>query len=71
MLSQDDKCFACSKKFHRLATRQKVKTEDGSQYIYVGADCYKKIAKSKEVGYQPINGGPRLFLWNYCPVQDV
>ncbi len=53
----DLKCFACDKKLGKNPNL--VDTRD-SQLVYVGSECYKKI--SKKTGYQPLNGGPRLYF---------
>ncbi|HJV96916.1 MAG TPA: hypothetical protein VJ608_12800, partial [Albitalea sp.] len=37
---------------------------DGSNTMWVGRECFKKIAAAGEGGYQPPLGGPRLFLNN-------
>jgi hypothetical protein len=58
---QDYKCFACDKKFRNLASRRLVDTRD-DQLVYVGPDCYKRIAQAGDVGYRHPTGGPRLFL---------
>ena len=53
-----DKCFACDKILKENYFI--VETDDGSS-VYVGSECYKKIKKSKDKGYQPKKGGPILF----------
>jgi hypothetical protein len=55
-----EKCFSCN---HSLTAQVKyaVQTRDG-QRVFVGGDCYKRIAESLRDGYQSTLGGPRLFL---------
>ena len=52
------KCFACNKKLS--PNPYLVDTKD-NQHVFVGSDCFRKIKKSGELGYQPPLGGPRLF----------
>lgn len=52
------KCYACDKK---LRTHCLVMTSD-KQVVYVGPDCFKRIKESGKKGFQPLMGGPRLFL---------
>lgn len=52
------RCYACD---HLLGKAIRVETIDG-QSVYVGPDCYLKIADAGPVGYQPSLGGPRLRL---------
>lgn len=52
-------CFACGKPFvsenpHEVDTRD-------DQKVYVGPDCYRRVMKCGEDGYQPPRGGPRLY----------
>jgi len=54
-----EKCFACDKPLPK--SRTLVMTTDW-QRVYVGPDCYRKVAKAGEDGYQPPLGGPRLLL---------
>lgn len=53
------KCFACDRKLGRNPAL--VDTRDG-QIVNVGSECFKLIKIAGEVGYQPPQGGPRLFL---------
>ena len=59
-----EKCFACGR--HLLSKAHLVDTRDG-QTVYVGPNCYEKILKAKEAGYQPPKGGPRLWLLGGAP----
>lgn len=52
------RCYACDKLRSR---RNRIFTSDG-QMQYVGAECFKKIRKAGQAGYQPPLGGPRLFF---------
>lgn len=54
-----NRCFACDKKLGK--NPRLVDTRD-SQLVYVGSDCYKRIEKSGNDGYQPPKGGPKLYL---------
>jgi hypothetical protein len=49
-------CFACGKKLGRNPYH--ASTSDG-QSVEIGSECIKKIGPD---GYQPPQGGPRLFL---------
>ena len=53
-----DKCFACDKK---LKVPYLVQTEDG-QKVFVGPECFKRVAVAGKRGYQPPLGGPKLIL---------
>ena len=54
-------CFACGR---AISGRQYwVITEDGGQTVMVGRNCYNEVRKAdKAGGYQPPDGGPKLFL---------
>jgi hypothetical protein len=54
-----DNCFACGKPL--TSTKRLVDTRD-DQRVYVGPDCFAKVVKAAEVGYQPPKGGPRLWV---------
>ena len=56
--SADEKCFACGKK---LGHDPKLVDTRDDQLVFVGRECFRKIA-SAENGYQPPLGGPRLYL---------
>lgn len=57
------RCFACNKilQIHGAKSAPIVTTRD-EQLVPVGPECYKKIIKSGENGYQPPLGGPRLYV---------
>lgn len=53
------KCFACG-----LRTEKKlgvVQTEHGA-LVLVDPDCYRFVKSAGPLGFEPIAGGPRLFL---------
>ena len=52
-------CFACGRVL--LMGGKQVDTRDG-QSPMVGGDCYAKVESAGEAGYQPPQGGPRLWL---------
>jgi hypothetical protein len=61
LLPQQRDCFACGK---RLKYRTLVAwTEDGTQWVYVGRECYGHIIGAVD-GYQPPLGGPKLYSSN-------
>ncbi len=45
-------CFACGKLFKDETEHFLVDTRDG-QTVYVGPECYTKIVKAGEEGFQP------------------
>jgi hypothetical protein len=51
-------CFACGRGLKRPYS---VECAD-DQRPDVGPECYRKIKDAGETGYQPPQGGPRLFL---------
>jgi hypothetical protein len=53
-----DRCFACGRKLG--AKPYRADTRDG-QTVFVGQECAKLIRHAGEVGYQPPQGGPKLF----------
>lgn len=68
---QDEKCFACGRKFRknnfgRIVFHPEALTTDG-QRQFVGHDCYRKIVDAGEEGYQPPLGGPRLWIEMSAP----
>ena len=69
-MSQDDKCFACGRRFRGnswgYVAHPEAITLDG-QRVLVGHDCAKKIGAAEYVGYQPPLGGPRLWIDLYAP----
>ena len=52
------KCFACNRK---LGINPPVADTRDDQRVFVGSDCYLKIKKAGETGYQPPLGGPKLW----------
>lgn len=63
-MKQLERCFACDKVIKVPFPRTAI-TDDGAQRVYVGRECYKNIEKSKEQGWQPPKGGPKLYLERY------
>ena len=55
-----DNCFACGRPLLGLVLRR-VDTRD-DQTVFVGPECFQKVARADEAGYQPPRGGPRLYL---------
>jgi hypothetical protein len=74
MADQDEKCFACGRKFRGGTLgpvyHPRAITIDGQQ-VLVGHDCAKKIAESMADGYQPPLGGPRLWIDLYAPQEAL
>jgi hypothetical protein len=64
MPDQDNKCYACGKKLGKNPAL--VDTRD-EQLVYVGRECLKLIKQAGEQGYQPPQGGPRLYLCSSPP----
>ncbi len=62
MKTSQDKCFACGR---QLNTCCLVDTRDG-QEVFVGKECYRKIMAAGDAGYQPPQGGPKLY-----PIREV
>lgn len=58
-----DRCFACSRK---LAVGYIADTRDG-QLVTVGPECLRKVLKAGNAGFQPLLGGPRLWLCQASP----
>lgn len=52
------RCFACDRKLGK--SPKLVDTRDG-QLVYIGSECFKKIAAD---GWQPPKGGPKLYPLN-------
>lgn len=63
--SRNTKCFACGR---TLGKAKRVDTRDG-QTVLVGPDCYLHIVRSGSAGYQPPQGGPKL--WTLPDDPDV
>jgi hypothetical protein len=61
-MERTERCFACDKPVGR--TPQLVACKD-DQTAHVGIDCYRKIKAAGADGYQPPNGGPRLYLLQF------
>ncbi len=57
-------CFACGR---RLGRNPKLVTCIDEQDVFVGTECGKLVEQSKEAGYQPPKGGPRLYDLRYDP----
>jgi hypothetical protein len=53
-----DRCFACGKPLR--GRRFLIDTRD-SQTAIVGPDCFAHIRLAGDDGYQPPQGGPRLY----------
>lgn len=65
-MSQDEQCFACGRQFRknghgRIVFHPTALTIDG-QRPFVGHDCFRRITDAGIDGWQPPQGGPRL--WN-------
>lgn len=56
--TKKEKCFACDA---WMLGKFLVDTRDG-QTAYVGVDCFEKIRRAGDAGWQPPKGGPRLYL---------
>lgn len=56
---QIELCFACEAPM--LNGGKLVDTRDG-QSVFVGSECYKRIQEVGGSGWQPLKGGPRLYL---------
>lgn len=72
---QDEKCFACDRRFRRnsfglIVFHSEAITLDG-QRVYVGCDCYQKIVQAGADGYQPPLGGPRLWSQFHAPTEAL
>lgn len=52
-------CFVCGKALP-AGGRHLADTRDG-QTVFVGPECFRKIVKAGDGGYQPEKGGPRLW----------
>jgi hypothetical protein len=61
-------CFACGRKLQGSPPFCLADTRD-DQTVLVGQECYKKILASGQVGYQPPQGGPKL--WDATPDQKA
>lgn len=53
------RCFACDR---RLIPNPYLADTRDSQFVYVGSECYSKIKRAGDTGYQPPKGGPRLWV---------
>lgn len=53
------RCFACNKPVRTSAVRLADTRDD--QIVEVGPDCFKRIHRAGQGGYQPRLGGPRLY----------
>jgi hypothetical protein len=53
-----ERCFACGRNLGSSPFR--VDTRD-AQTVFVGRECYKLVVRAGEAGYQPPQGGPRLY----------
>ena len=61
------KCFACGKRLGQ--TPRGVDTGE-DQWVFVGSECFKLIKAAGKAGYQPAQGGPKLYAltperWQY------
>lgn len=56
------RCFACGQIIPYEKSRYATTTDN--QIVSVGSNCYQQIRKTAENGYQPLLGGPRLYLLN-------
>lgn len=54
----ENKCFACGKK----TSKPTLVTCIDDQDVFVGRECFKLIKKAGKYGYQPSQGGPKLYL---------
>ena len=54
----DERCFACGKKLGKKPALADTRDE---QIVYVGRECAKKIAQAGDAGWQPPDGGLRLY----------
>ena len=54
-----EKCFACGRSLEQNPAM--ADTRD-AQIVFVGRECMKKIIAAGERGYQPPQGGLRLFV---------
>lgn len=55
-----DKCFACGRPIINAHGYLVGCSDD--QDVGVGPECYRKISRAGEHGYQPPQGGPRLYV---------
>ena len=53
-------CFFCGKKLHSKAKHWRAYTADG-QRVSVGLECFSKAVGAGEEGYQPPQGGPKIY----------
>jgi hypothetical protein len=58
-MAQWIKCYACNRDLIPM-DKHTVYTADDQQQ-FVGPDCYKRIRKAGNKGFQPKLGGPRLY----------
>jgi hypothetical protein len=58
-------CYACGKP--RKSELCRVVRCSDEQTVFVGPECFRRIKRSGEAGYQPPLGGPRLFLVDKAP----
>ena len=54
-----DKCFACDKPI--TTPEQAWADTRDAQIVRVGPECFNKIARAGDAGYQPALGGPKLY----------
>lgn len=67
-----DRCFVCGR---RLGRNPLLVTCADEQDVFVGSECAKLIERAGAAGYQPPDGGPRLYVLAHdpkgCPTFDV
>lgn len=56
------RCFACDRPVRQSPCE--AVTIDG-QTVRLGLDCFARVKASRETGYQPPGGGPRLYLASF------
>lgn len=59
-----NRCFVCDRK---LGRNPWLVTCADEQDVFVGSECYKDIKAAGVIGYQPTNGGPRLYTLAFDP----
>lgn len=64
-MDQDEKCYACGKPIPKKRQPLIVNVALDDQNVYVGPDCYRRIVKAGDDGYQPTRKaqpfGPKLY----------
>lgn len=55
-----ERCYACDRPIKDELHVRKIFTSD-NQMQYVGVNCFNKVRKAGDKGWQPPKGGPRLF----------